>query len=194
MDEKKEYRNAIRSKNLIRQAFLDLLNEKTFEKITATDIIKRADINRSTFYAHYPDARGLMDEIVGDIGIVFQNLLSSIDFSTFFDDPRPILQVVVDFMKENQKLYKMLIRSKMALGVLDKLKQALIQQVLSCPNLPVKNPNSAATEIRVRVLLGGLIDAYRQWLAGEFECTLEEAAEEVAKIIQLWAVEFQENE
>lgn len=194
MEEKKEYRNAIRSKNLIRQAFLDLLNEKTFEKITATDIIKRADINRSTFYAHYPDARGLMDEIVGDIGIVFQNLLSSIDFSTFFDDPRPILQVVVDFMEENQKLYKMLIRSKMALGVLDKLKQALIQQVLSCPNLPVKNPNSAATEIRVRVLLGGLIDAYRQWLAGEFECTLEEATEEVAKIIQLWAVEFQENE
>lgn len=194
MEEKKEYRNAARSRNLIRQAFLDLLNEKTFEKITATDIIKRADINRSTFYAHYPDAKGLMDEIVGDISLIFQNMLSSIDFSAFFEDPMPILQIVVDFLKENQKLYKMLIRSRMTLGVLDKLKQALIQQVLACPNLPVKNPNSAATEIRVRILLGGLIDAYRQWLAGEFECTLEEAAEEVAKIIRIWAVEFGETE
>lgn len=194
MEEKKEYRNAVRSRQLIRQAFLDLLNEKTFEKITATDIIKRADINRSTFYAHYPDARGLMDEILSDISQVFQNLLSSIDFSVFFEDPMPILQVVVDFMKENQKLYQMLIRSRMAPGVLDKLKQVLIQQVLECPSLPVKNRNSAATEIRVRILLGGLIDAYRQWLAGEFDCTLDEAAVEIAKIIKLWANEFSEKE
>ncbi len=194
MDEKKEYRNATRSKNLIRGAFLELLNEKTFEKITATDIIKRADINRSTFYAHYPDARGLMDEIVGDISIIFQNLLQSIDFSRFFEDPMPILRVLVDFLKENQRLYKMLLKSRAALGVLDKLKQALIQQVLACPNLPVRDRNSAATEIRVRVLMGGLMDAYRQWLTGEFDCTMEEAAEEVAKIIQLWAAEFAETE
>lgn len=193
MEQKKEYRNAARSRQMIRQAFLELLNEKPFEKITATDIIKRADINRSTFYAHYPDAKGLMDEILGDISQIFQNLLSSIDFSVFFDDPMPILQVVVDFMKENQKLYKMLSRSRMAPGVLDKLKQVLIHQVLDCPNLPVKDRNSAATEIRVRILLGGLIDAYRQWLEGEFECTLDEAAEEIAKIIKLWAKEFSEE-
>ncbi len=194
MEEKKEYRNATRSKNLIRSAFLELLTEKTFERITATDIIKRADINRSTFYAHYPDARGLMDEIVGDISIVFQNLLQSIDFSRFFEDPMPILQVLVDFLKENQKLYQMLLKSRAALGVLDKLKQALIQQVLACPNLPVQDPNSVATEIRVRVILGGLVDAYRQWLIGEFDCTMEEAAEEVAKIIRLWAKEFQQTD
>ena len=191
--EKKEYRNALRSKQLIRHAFMDLLAEKTFEKITATDIIKRADINRSTFYAHYPDARGLLDEIVGDVAIIFQDLLSSMDFSAFFDDPRPILEEIVVFMKENQALYKMLIKSRMALGVLDELKRALIQQVLACPNLPVKDRGSAATEIRVRVILGGLVDAYRQWLAGEFNCTLEEATEEVAKIIQIWAAEFGEE-
>ncbi len=194
MEEKKEYRNATRSRQMIRGAFLELLNEKTFEKITATDIIKRADINRSTFYAHYPDARGLMDEIVGDISVIFQNLLQSIDFSRFFEDPMPILLVLVDFLKENQKLYKMLLKSRAALGVLDKLKQALIQQVLACPNLPVRDRNSAATEIRVRVLMGGLMDAYRQWLTGEFECTMEEAAEEVAKIIRLWAAELTESE
>ncbi len=192
--EKKEYRNALRSKQMIRHAFLELLEEKTFEKITATDIIKRADINRSTFYAHYPDARGLMDEIVGEVSMIFQNLLSNVDFSSFFEDPMPVLQVVVDFMKENQRLYKMLVRSRMALGVLDKLKQALIQQVLACPNLPVKDPNSTTTEIGVRILLGGVIDAYRQWLLGEFDCTLEEATIELAHIIQMWAREFAEVE
>jgi len=64
MAEKKEYRSAIRSRRLINQAFLELLREKPFEKITVTDIVKRADINRSTFYAHYPDVRGLVEVLL----------------------------------------------------------------------------------------------------------------------------------
>ncbi|MBO5365138.1 MAG: TetR family transcriptional regulator, partial [Peptococcaceae bacterium] len=53
MPAQKSYRNAVRSKTMIRQAFLELLQEKPYEKITVTDIAQRADLNRSTFYAHY---------------------------------------------------------------------------------------------------------------------------------------------
>ena len=49
MSVKKNYRNAVRSKKMIRQAFLELLQEKPCEKITVTDIAQRADLNRSTF-------------------------------------------------------------------------------------------------------------------------------------------------
>ena len=66
MEKRKEYRSAVRSRRLIRSAFLELLREKAYEKITVTDIVTRADINRSTFYAHYPDVRGLVEEIVGE--------------------------------------------------------------------------------------------------------------------------------
>jgi AcrR family transcriptional regulator len=194
MEKRKEYRNAIRSKQLIRNAFLELLNEKSFDRITATDIINRADINRSTFYAHYPDARGLMDEIFNEIVIMFQNMLADIDFSVFFEDPKPILEKVMAFLYEHQALYQKLARSRMALPLIEQLKQVLIQQVLSYPDLPVKDPHSPETMIRVRVLLGGLIDSYRQWLAGDFECTLDEACEEVAKIIKLWAADVIKTE
>lgn len=57
MGERKVYKSALRSRKWIRQAFMELLREKEFEKITVTDIVNRADINRSTFYAHYPDVR-----------------------------------------------------------------------------------------------------------------------------------------
>ena len=49
MAEKKEYRNAVRSRRMIREAFVDLLHKKPVEKITATDIINRSGLNRSTF-------------------------------------------------------------------------------------------------------------------------------------------------
>ena len=35
--------------------------ERNLQKITVTDIVTRADINRATFYAHYPDVRGVTE-------------------------------------------------------------------------------------------------------------------------------------
>ena len=184
MEGKKQYRNAVRSRQMIRTAFMQLLEEKPFEKITATDIIQRADINRSTFYAHYPDARGIMDEIVGELTQMFSNMLSEIDFSVFFDDPMPILEKVTDFLQKNHELHQLLLRSSMALEQLEQLKRALSRQVLSAPNMPVENRDSLGTVIRVHMLLGGLIDTYRQWLLGEIPCSMDEAAREIAAIIR----------
>lgn len=47
----------------IREAFLTLMEEKSFEGMTATDIIKRADVNRTTFYCHYRDKFELLDVV-----------------------------------------------------------------------------------------------------------------------------------
>lgn len=184
MEQKKLNRNALRSRQMIRNAYLELLNEKPYEKITATDIILRADINRSTFYAHYPDVRGIMDEIMGEITQMFHNMLQSVDFTVFFQDPMPILREVLIFLQKNQQMYQLLLRSSMALEQLEQLKKLLITQVLETPNLPVRNLSSYGVNIRVRILLGGLIDTYRQWLEGEFECSLEDAAAEVVALIR----------
>ena len=72
---------------MIRDAFVALLHEKPFEKITATDIINRSGLNRSTFYAHYPDVRGIIDEITGEICAMFCQMLAEMDFSRFLNDP-----------------------------------------------------------------------------------------------------------
>ena len=193
MEEKKQYRNAIRSKQMIRAAYMELLEEKPYEKITATDIIQRANINRSTFYAHYPDARGILDEIMGEITQMFAMVLRNMDFGAFFQDPRPLLEEVIAFMQRNLDLYQMLLRSSMALEQAEQLKKVLIQQELESPNLPLPDRDSARTQIRVRMLLGGLVDSCRQWIEGEFACDLDEAAAEVAALVQMMGKELQEN-
>ena len=45
----------IRTDKAIMQAFIELLNEKSFEKITVQDILERTPVTRATFYAHYHD-------------------------------------------------------------------------------------------------------------------------------------------
>lgn len=187
MAEKKEYRNAIRSRRMIREALVELLHEKPFEKITATDIINRSGLNRSTFYAHYPDIKGIIDEITGEIFTMFRKMLSEMDFSSFMNDPEPNLKKVVAFLHENQELYRLLGQSDMSLIYLEQMKKMLIQQVLDTPDLPTEGLSPISIEIRIRMLLSGVIDAYRDWLAGEIHYTLEELTPEVAGIIQNWS-------
>jgi AcrR family transcriptional regulator len=50
-----EDRRAARTRRSIRQALIDLMHGVRFEDITVQDILDRADVGRSTFYAHYTD-------------------------------------------------------------------------------------------------------------------------------------------
>ena len=51
------------TKRAIHSAFMELLNERTLNKITVKDITDRCGINRNTFYYHYQDIPALVEEI-----------------------------------------------------------------------------------------------------------------------------------
>ena len=53
-----------RTRHLIEQTFQQLMKEKTFSTITVQDITAHAEINRATFYAHYPDKFALFESIL----------------------------------------------------------------------------------------------------------------------------------
>lgn len=42
-------------------AFMDLLDQKSFEKISVQDIIEKTMINRSTFYRHFQDKYAILE-------------------------------------------------------------------------------------------------------------------------------------
>lgn len=60
---KKNNRRTVYTRNVIRESFLALLSEQDLQKITVTDITKKADINRGTFYQHYKDPLDLFHQI-----------------------------------------------------------------------------------------------------------------------------------
>lgn len=51
-----------RSRAAIREAFKELLQEKDLSQITVTEIARRADRDRKTFYLHYSSIDDLVDE------------------------------------------------------------------------------------------------------------------------------------
>jgi AcrR family transcriptional regulator len=53
-------RRVRRTRELLRRALLSLIQEQGYERITVQDILDRADVGRSTFYAHYRDKDDLL--------------------------------------------------------------------------------------------------------------------------------------
>lgn len=53
-----------RTRQLLQQAFLELMEEKGFTAISIQDITERAMVNRGTFYAHFADKYALLDSLM----------------------------------------------------------------------------------------------------------------------------------
>lgn len=60
MSTAKTDRRVRRTRELLRRALLSLIQEQGYERTTVQDILDRADIGRSTFYAHYRDKDDLL--------------------------------------------------------------------------------------------------------------------------------------
>lgn len=184
MGEKKEYRSAVRSRRLIRQAFLELLMEKNFEKITITDIVNRADLNRSTFYAHYPDIHGVVEEIQDEIENRNMELIRKLQYRNILLDPMPYLQGITAILQENIELLKRLGHTEFLHNRLDNFRRLMVTDVLEYSSLPQELRQSEAFSIHVHFFIGGIMNTYQQWAEGTLECSLEEISAEIAQLIQ----------
>ena len=51
------------AKERLENAFWELLSEREYRKITVTDIVRTADVNRNSFYYHFQDIPSLLGEI-----------------------------------------------------------------------------------------------------------------------------------
>ena len=70
MNDKKDRRSQ-RTRHLLSAALVELIREKDYNAITVSDIIERANVGRSTFYAHYRDKDELF---VGELDRVIEVL------------------------------------------------------------------------------------------------------------------------
>ena len=105
-----------KTRKLIRSTFAEMLSEKgTIDKITVTELVKRANINRGTFYTHYDDVYSVAEDFETEILEQFDAASADIaDLDAFVES-------FFDFIKENEPYYKMLCKSNEFIFAANKL-------------------------------------------------------------------------
>jgi len=121
-------RRIARTKVAIREALVSLVEEKGFEALSVSDLTRRADINRGTFYLHYKDKFDLLEqteaEIILDVeGIILQaNALDFADFDSM-DKPLPVVVTLFEYLKENAALMHAILGLKGGVAFQNRLRQ-----------------------------------------------------------------------
>lgn len=103
----------VKTKKAIRGAFLELMNENGFAKISVKNIIDRALINRSTFYAHYLDKFDLLDEIEKELLDSMEDIAGNIPLNLIKSGKiNPYIRDMVSFLRNNGNIFTLLISDK----------------------------------------------------------------------------------
>ena len=183
MDTTKADPRITKTKAAIRSAFLKLLAQKGFPKLTVKDIIQEAQINRSTFYAHYTDKYDLLN-------CVEQELLDNLNTAELSDGliksdgSQTILESVLSsrarLLKDNGQLFALLMSENGDPAFADKLGES-IYRIWTSSDLRRRFvlPDNYAMAALIGILSGIL----NEWVRGGFKETPDELASIVVSLI-----------
>ena len=97
------------SKILLKNALMDLLSEKgSVTKISVRELCERADLNRSTFYAHYSEPKELLEEVEAELLDATREHLQKIGAENDIGAHRYLLSFLI-YIKENDKPFRTLL-------------------------------------------------------------------------------------
>ena len=119
-----------RTRQALADAFLSLVLEKGYERITVQDILDRADDGRSTFYAHYDNKHALLLDCFDDMQ---QRLRSESDTHSRAGrsiDPAWPAALVYEHAYRNQHVYRVLC-GKQGGDTVQRYLHGLISEVLT---------------------------------------------------------------
>src|SRR5699024_6555451 len=89
------------SKTFLKQALISLLKEKRISRISVKELCELADVNRSTFYAHYTDIYSLLNEMENDIMTELTRALQS--YVDNAEDPIIMTEKLIEFIGSKHK-------------------------------------------------------------------------------------------
>lgn len=174
------------SKKAIVDAFLELLDEKPFNKITVRDITERCDVNRNTFYYHFQDIPSLLEEI----------LISKIDLliekHCEIGSLEECIAVTFHYLQENKKaimhIYHSLSR-EVFLKHLDRLLLYLVKEYIDnlSLSLDIREEDQTIIVAFFKCLLVGI---FLDWLDADMEYDILKDFRRVCQLQKDMGIQF----
>ena len=182
-EKKAEYKNALRSKQLIKNAYVALLNEKNENKITVTDIINRAGISRGTFYAHYADVRDLYAKLEHDAINTILRIIDENGILNFCDNPFPTLEANLLKLEKNKEYYRLLLTSCIGSNFIQKLSDEFAVRFVPMLLEHFNSTNKEVIRSYISFTSSGIRGMIFRWLDGTLDLTAQQCAKLIAEML-----------
>lgn len=175
----------VKTRRIIREALLELMSERELSGISISELCKKAEINRKTFYRHYREIGDVIseleDDMLGEFAEVFKSHNSSIlDLGAVIRD----ISAAVD---GNREYYLRLLKHNPDLFAKGKLKAALCRMAAVSLKNSDKNFGAADDEKVIfaasEFAVSGVLALYSSWFDGGCKDDLALRTEVAVKIV-----------
>ena len=171
MKVKDRNQSSVKTKNAIRTAFAEMVKEKgELDKITVTELVKRANINRSTFYLHYSDIYDIAAELEHSLmsDVMSHNPATKEEMIQF-------TEALLNQIYKNENLYRQILTSDSPMYFLRKLRREITAKILSIPD--VNHTPSPWFQMKVEIFVDGICEQVVYYFRGRTSYSYDELKE-----------------
>lgn len=165
-----------KTRNAIFDAFISLLKEKSFDKITVGEIIERADIGRATFYSHFETKDFLLKELCAELFChIFDSLEGEKSHRHIFDCTAPesvYLHLFEHLYKNDNRILDLLSCPNNEL-FLTYFRSGLIELIKSQRDRTNSKSSSLPEELILGHIASTFVETVKWWVKGRMKETPE---------------------
>ncbi|WP_136605702.1 TetR/AcrR family transcriptional regulator [Paenibacillus dokdonensis] len=178
----------LRTKQSIRKAFYELIQEKGYESITIQDIADRAIINRNTFYLHYQNKPDLLETCINELLSELKDavVLCPISMNPFsISILERVMKTVLEYISRNKTFYyAMLIEENRIYQFRAKIEN-IIKDKLNGMGDPSQGQSHLAIskELLLEYLVSAFMGVVNWWIKNDQPLSVEEASSQFSRIV-----------
>ena len=168
-------RRTRRSRKLLKQGLLELLREKGFAHISVRDITERMDLNRGTFYLHYPDTTALLRSVEDDMAAEVQALIDAHMGETVEGGSlRPVFEPVLDYTVDHREACAALFDSGSGSEFLERLQTLVYRNGVGLIQAWYHPESAEDLAYLLNFIAFGLVGLMKTWFGGNMALPKEE--------------------
>ena len=169
----------IKTKNLIKGAFIELVEEKGYNHVSVKDICNKALINRNTFYLHYYDKVDLLTKMASEIFMEQENRISFVTNieNISRESIRLGLLDIFNILSKEIEFYRVILLDSSMSGFIDKFVNDLKNRYIETLSI-----NSKESLINLDYVFYGIVGVIKNWVVKDYG-KIDELADNLSEML-----------
>ncbi|MFT5195879.1 MAG: AcrR family transcriptional regulator [Cellvibrionaceae bacterium] len=157
---RKPSRQTLRTRRLLQEALISLVQEQDFSKLRIQDITDRADLGRATFYMHYSDKEDLLAAVAEKACEEVESQFGKAAGSQGFIG----LQWALEHSKDQPELYRVVFGHQRSV---ERIRSFIIDRAtedLKMKNQAMGVESGPEVDVTAHIMAGGMLGVLKWWL------------------------------
>lgn len=186
---KQEYKNSILTKKKIASAYLSILIEDP-SNVNVTEIVKKANIHRGTFYIHFENVKTVQEFIETELASNFKDLETDFRSVQIDKTPEIIISKFNEILQKDLEFYRLFIRAASNTALMEAIKKSILISISNNFKVMRYVMNFERFKVVIQYITGGVLGTYTDWFKGNIDCTLDDLKDYLTHLIKTGLKEF----